>query len=145
MTMAIAGSSQRARTHAKGLIGLIATTMVIATVAAGAWTLTHGAGDPITYSSVRTMARKIGCENTLTPAPYPGAALSAGQCTLSDGTLVDLRVYAGAGEGVAWLDGTRSGQTPAESIAGTGGSWVALVHSSDRATGNSVLEPLTTS
>jgi len=34
---------------------------------------------------------------------------SAGQCTLTDGTVVDLCVYAGAGEGVAWLDGTSRG------------------------------------
>ena len=90
------------------------------------------------------MATKIGCENTLAPAPNPGGATSAGQCTLTDGTVVDLRVYAGAGEGVAWLDGTRGGPTAGKSIAVTGGSWVALVHSSDLITGNSVVGPLTT-
>ena len=144
MPMGIAAAPQEYGTRAKGVVGLFALTLVLAVAGTGGWLLTHRDGDPITYDSVRTMAAKIGCENTLAPARHPGGASSAGRCTLTDGTLVDLRVYAGAGEGVAWLDGTADHRLPGRSVAVTGGSWVALVHSGDLVVGNSVVGPLTT-
>lgn len=94
------------------------------------------------YPSTQFMARHIGCADTFAPAAAPGAATSAGTCTLPDGVQVAMRIYSAEGSADAWLDGAR-GESIATSAGATGGNWAVMITGTrDRDRVNKILTSL---
>lgn len=94
------------------------------------------------YRSVAELADVLGCTRTLRTVPPVAPVVDAGDCTMSDGARIQLRVFSSMDQAVGWGGGVRETDAGPVDPMAFGDSWVVRILDADRDRANRIFARL---